>query len=421
LNQAKIIMPRMGTSVHEGTIVQWLKEEGEPLKKGDPLLLAESEKVEFEVESPYGGRLMKILVPADTSVPVGEALAVVETEDAISSDVEEAPGAESSSLPASSSSVSDRRAVPPEKERAGTFLSPRVRRMARDHGVALDEVAGIAGTGQGGRVTKSDFEAYLASRRGNGADIRGGIARASGIQAIPQPENTDAVPLTPLRKRLARRLSASVREIPQFTTFDEADVTEIVEYRKSNGESCFARKGIHLTYTHFLSWAALRAIEHIEFRSLNALFGGDVIYHFRNVHLGIAVAVADGLLVPVIREAEKLSFEELARQIQDLADQARQGTLSPEDVTGSTFTISNAGAAGSIYATPIINPPEAAILGVGTIRKRVVASEDGSFGVRDRMGISLSVDHRMVDGMLAATYNRVVCRNMETFDFSVLD
>jgi pyruvate/2-oxoglutarate dehydrogenase complex dihydrolipoamide acyltransferase (E2) component len=411
----------MGTSVHEGTIVQWLKEEGEPLKKGDALLLAESEKVEFEVESPYSGRLMKILVPADSSVPVGEALAVVETEDAVSADAQEAQGAASPPSPASSSSVPDRRAVPSEKGGPGTLLSPRVRRMAKDYGVALEEVAGIAGTGQGGRLTKSDFEAYLASRKGNGADLRGGVASSGGNRVLPQPENTDVVPLTPLRKRLARRLSASVHEIPQFTTFDEADVTEIVEYRKGKGESTFARKGIHLTYTHFLSWAALRAIEHIEFRSLNALFGGDVIYHFRNVHLGIAVAVPDGLLVPVIRGAEKLSFDELARQIQDLADQARQGTLSPEDVTGSTFTISNAGAAGSIYATPIINPPEAAILGVGTIRKRVVLLEDGSIGVRDRMGISLSVDHRMVDGMLAATFNRVVCKNMDTFDFSVLE
>ncbi|MBI2881011.1 MAG: 2-oxo acid dehydrogenase subunit E2 [Candidatus Tectomicrobia bacterium] len=420
MHQAKITMPRMGTSVHEGTIVQWLKKEGDPLTKGEPVLLAESEKVEFEVESPYDGRLAKILVPAETAVPVGQALAVIETEEPVPVEEEGAPAEESAAVPASSSGPSGRPAAAARRERPGKFLSPRVRSLARDYGIPLDEVEGVAGTGRDGRVTEEDLRAYLADRKAK-AGMGAEAAPDAPALVFPPPENADVLPLSRLRKRLSQRLTASVKGVPQFTTFDEADVTEIVNQRKARGEAEFARKGIHLTYTHFLAWAALRALERTEFHPLNARFGGDVIYLFRHIHLGIAAAVPEGLVVPVIREAETLSFEKLARRIQDMADRARQGALSPADVAGSTFTISNAGIAGSIYATPIINPPEAAILGVGAIQKRVVPLEDGSIGVRDRMGVSLSVDHRMVDGMLAAQFNRAVCENLENFDFSVLD
>ncbi|MEE8110725.1 MAG: dihydrolipoamide acetyltransferase family protein [bacterium] len=417
MNEAKISMPRMGTSVHEGTVVQWLKKEGDTLSRGEPLFLAESEKVEFEVESPYNGRLVKIFVLADTTVPVGEALAVIETEEAVSTEEEATVQAESPPAQAASPVSSGRQVAGPRKERTERFLSPRVRRLARDRGIPLEEVTGLAGSGRDGRVTEEDLKSYLANRKA----VQAGQDRQAPALEYPPPEDADVYPLSRLRATLARRLSASVRDIPQFTTFDEADVTEIVKQRKARGEASFAKKGIHLTHTHVLAWAVLRAFEKIEFRSLNARFGGDVIYIFRDVHLGIAVAVPDGLIVPVVRRAETLSFEDLARQIQDLADRARQGMLSPGEVSGSTFTISNVGSAGSLYATPIVNPPEAAILGVGAIRKRVVPLEDGSIGVRDRLGVSLTVDHRIVDGMLAAQFNRAVCRNLESFDFTILD
>ena len=406
----KILMPRMGTSVHEGTVVQWLKEEGDVLEKGDPLLLAESEKVEFEMESPYNGRLVKILTPVQSAIPVGEIMALVETEDEVLVEEESEFGPD----PAGAAAPKDGESPPATEQGEGQpFLSPRVRRLARERGVPLEEAAKISGSGRNGRVTEADLEAYVAQR---------GSGPAAGAAVdIPVPEDADVLPLSPLRRRLSRRLSESVQGVPQFTTFDESDVTDIVEWRKAKGELTFARKGIHLTVTHFLAWAAIRALERIEFQPLNARFAGDAIHQFRTIHLGVAVAVPDGLLVPVIRGAEALSFAELVRRVQDLADQARQGTLTPEDASGSTFTITNAGAAGSLYATPLLNPPEAAILGVGAIRKRVVPLGDGSIGIRDRMGVSLSVDHRVVDGMLAAQFNRVVCQNLEQFDFSVLD
>ena len=417
VRQVKILMPRMGTSVHEGTVVQWLKEEGDVLKKGDPLLLAESEKVEFEMESPYNGRLVKILTPVQSAIPVGVTMALVETEDEVLVEEESEFGPD----PAGAAAPTDGEAPPPATEQGEgqPFLSPRVRRLARERGVPLEEAAKISGSGRNGRVTEADLEAYVA-QRGSGP-AAGAAGPAAGAVEIPVPEDADVLPLSPLRRRLSRRLSESVQGVPQFTTFDEADVTDIVERRKAKGELTFARKGIHLTVTHFLAWAAIRALERIEFQPLNARFAGDAIHQFRNIHLGVAVAVPDGLLVPVIRGAEALSFAELARRVTDLADQARQGTLTPENASGSTFTITNAGAAGSLYATPLLNPPEAAILGAGAIRKRVVPLEDGSIGIRDRMGVSLSVDHRVVDGMLAAQFNRVVCQNLEQFDFSVLD
>ena len=417
MRQVKILMPRMGTSVHEGTVVQWLKEEGDVLKKGDPLLLAESEKVEFEMESPYNGRLVKILTPVQSAIPVGVTMALVETEDEVLVEEESEFGPD----PAGAAAPTDGEAPPPATEQGEgqPFLSPRVRRLARERGVPLEEAAKISGSGRNGRVTEADLEAYVA-QRGSGP-AAGAAGPAAGAVEIPVPEDADVLPLSPLRRRLSRRLSESVQGVPQFTTFDEADVTDIVERRKAKGELTFARKGIHLTVTHFLAWAAIRALERIEFQPLNARFAGDAIHQFRNIHLGVAVAVPDGLLVPVIRGAEALSFAELARRVTDLADQARQGTLTPENASGSTFTITNAGAAGSLYATPLLNPPEAAILGIGAIRKRVVPLEDGSIGIRDRMGVSLSVDHRVVDGMLAAQFNRVVCQNLEQFDFSVLD
>jgi len=414
VRQVKILMPRMGTSVHEGTVVQWLKEEGDVLKKGDPLLLAESEKVEFEMESPYNGRLVKILTPVQSAIPVGEIMALVETEDEVLVEEESESGPDP--VPAPTDSEASPPPSAPERVEGQAFLSPRVRRLARERGVPLEEAAKISGSGRNGRVTEADLEAYVAQR---GPSPATGAGEGGGD--IPAPEDADVLPLSPLRRRLSRRLSESVQGIPQFTTFDEADVTDIVERRKAKGELTFARKGIHLTVTHFLAWAAIRALERIEFQPLNARFAGDAIHQFRTIHLGVAVAVPDGLLVPVIRGAETLSFAELARRVTDLADQARQGTLIPEDASGSTFTITNAGAAGSLYATPILNPPEAAILGVGAIRKRVVPLEDGSIGIRDRMGVSLTVDHRVVDGMLAAQFNRVVCQNLEQFDFSVLD
>ncbi len=411
-------MPRMGSSVHEGTVVQWLKEEGDSLSKGEPILLAESEKVEFEVESPYSGRLAKILVSSEEAVPVGEAVALVETEDEILEEtepesnigpvdqVEAASGDETGSAPI---------AAKKRAKRAG-FLSPRVRKLAGEHGLPPEELIGIQGTGKNGRVTEGDLLAYLADRNE-------GDAKTEAVEkaAVPSAEEADVLPLGPLRKRLAKRLTESVREVPQFTTFDEADVTEIVRKREALGETLFARNGIHLTYTHFIAWAALRALEGIEFGSVNARFAGDVMYRFKTVHLGMAVAVPDGLIVPVIRSAEALVFADLAFRIQDMADQARQGTLEPGSVIGSTFTITNPGAAGSLFATPILNPPEAAILGVGAIRKCAVPLDDGSVGVRDRMGLFLTVDHRVVDGVVAARFNRTICKNLEGFDFSVLD
>jgi pyruvate/2-oxoglutarate dehydrogenase complex dihydrolipoamide acyltransferase (E2) component len=392
---ARLSMPRMGTSVHEGTVIEWLKREGDEVQKGEPLLVAESEKVEFEVESPYRGRLAKILVSADTTVPVGETLALIETEEVVSAVEEELP---TGVIP----QTEEREAV----ERRG-FLSPRVKRLAAEAGIGLEELSRIPGTGRGGRVTEEDLQRYLQER-----------AKAPILE--PSPEEAERVPLSRMRRRIAERMAESARTIPQVTTFDAADMSTLVAWRKEMGERFFARTGVHLTYTPFIARAVLLALSEPAFRALNSRWADDATFLFKAVHLGIAVALEDGLIVPVIRDAEGLPFVELARAIQLLSDRARQGDLRPEEATGGTFTITNVGPAGSLFATPLINPPEAAILAVGAIQKQVGVLADGSTAVRDRMGLSLTVDHRMVDGWVAARFNRGVCERLEAFDLDEL-
>ncbi len=392
---AQILMPRMGTSVHEGTVTQWLKQEGDELQKGEPLLAAESAKVEFEVESPYEGRLAKILVAAEKTVPVGEALALIETEEVISPEEEVAPVAP----PAEKA---------PQKEageRRG-FLSPRVKRLAAESGVGLEELSKLSGTGRGGRVTEEDLQKYLKGRPTGRAE--------------PSPEEADRIPLSRMRRRIAERMIESARTTPQFTTLDVADLSTIVAWRRENSENFFARTGVRLTYTPFIARATLMALSKPEFRVLNSRWGEEAIFHFKAVHLGIAVALAEGLIVPVVRDAQGLSFVDLAKAIQTLSDRAHQGNLRPEEAAGGTFTLTNVGATGSLFGTPLINPPEAAILGAGAIQKEVVALPDGSTAVRDRMGLSLTVDHRLVDGWVAGKFNRTVCEQLEGFDLAEL-
>ncbi|MFQ5911811.1 MAG: dihydrolipoamide acetyltransferase family protein [Nitrospinota bacterium] len=392
---ARVLMPRMGTSVHEGTVIEWLKEQGDEVQKGEALLVAQSEKVDFEIEAPYPGRLAEVLVAADATVPVGEALALIETQEAVPAEEEE-PAKETTPQAEKKTGADERR----------VFLSPRVKRLAADAGLGPEDLSKIQGTGSGGRVTEGDLKKYVEKE-----------------PPAVEPSLTEAerIPLSRMRREIARRLAESVRTIPQYTTFDAADVSATVAWRRENGERFFAKTGVHLTYTPFIARAVISALSELEFKALNSRWSEDAIFHFKSVHLGIAVALEDGLIVTVIREAEKLGFLDLCRTIQLLADRARQGTLKPEEAAGGTFTITNVGAAGSLFATPLINPPEAAILGVGTIQKQVVALDDGSTAIRERMGLSLTSDHRIVDGWVAARFTRAVCERLENFDFTELN
>lgn len=396
---ARVPMPRMGSSVHSGTVIEWLRKEGDEVRKGEPLLVAQSEKVEFEVEAPYSGRLARVLVAADATVPVGEAVALIETQEAVPP--EETPPPETArGLDGGQPAAEGRRG----------FLSPRVKRLAAEAGVGLEELSRIPGTGSGGRVTEEDLMRYL------GARSAGGVSDAD----LP-PDEAERVPLTPMRRKIAQRMAESVRTIPQYTTFDAADVSAIVAWRKGHGEKFLARTGVPLTYTPFVARAVVSALLEPEFKALNSRWTEEAIFLFRSVHLGFAVALEEGLIVPVARGAEKLGFIDLCRSLQLLADRARQGTLRPEEAAGGSFTLTNVGATGSLFATPLINPPEVAILGIGAIQKQLVVLRDDSTAIRDRMGLSLTADHRVVDGWVAARFNRAVCERLEDFDFAELN
>ncbi|MBI2880363.1 MAG: 2-oxo acid dehydrogenase subunit E2 [Candidatus Tectomicrobia bacterium] len=396
---ARVPMPQMGSSVHSGTVIEWLRKEGDEVRKGEPLLVAQSEKVEFEVEAPYSGRLARVLAAADATVPVGEAVALIETQEAVPP--EGKPPPETAREPD--------RGQPAAEGRHG-FLSPRVKRLAAEAGVGLEELSRIPGTGSGGRVTEEDLRRYL------------GVRSAGGVSdADFPPDEAERVPLTPMRRKIAQRMAESVRTIPQYTTFDAADVSAIVAWRKGHGEKFLARTGVPLTYTPFVARAVVSALLEPEFKALNSRWTEEAIFLFRSVHLGFAVALEEGLIVPVARGAEKLGFIDLCRSLQLLADRARQGTLRPEEAAGGSFTLTNVGATGSLFATPLINPPEVAILGIGAIQKQLVVLRDDSTAIRDRMGLSLTADHRVVDGWVAARFNRAVCERLEGFDFAELN
>lgn len=396
---ARVPMPQMGSSVHSGTVIEWLRKEGDEVRKGEPLLVAQSEKVEFEVEAPYSGRLARVLAAADATVPVGEAVALIETQEAVPP--EGKPPPETAREPD--------RGQPAAEGRHG-FLSPRVKRLAAEAGVGLEELSRIPGTGSGGRVTEEDLRRYL------------GVRSAGGVSdADFPPDEAERVPLTPMRRKIAQRMAESVRTIPQYTTFDAADVSAIVAWRKGHGEKFLARTGVPLTYTPFVARAVVSALLEPEFKALNSRWTEEAIFLFRSVHLGFAVALEEGLIVPVARGAEKLGFIDLCRSLQLLADRARHGTLRPEEAAGGSFTLTNVGATGSLFATPLINPPEVAILGIGAIQKQLVVLRDDSTAIRDRMGLSLTADHRVVDGWVAARFNRAVCERLEGFDFAELN
>ncbi len=334
---------------------------------------------------------------AEKTVPVGEALALIETEEAISPEEETPVAPPAENAPSAGKKEAD--------ERRG-FLSPRLKRLAAESGVKLEELSKLSGTGRGGRVTEEDLQKYLKGRPAG--------------RPKPSPEEADRIPLSRMRRRIAERMVESARTIPQFTTVDVADVSAIVAWRKENGENFFARTGVRLTYTPFIAQATLMALLKPEFRVLNSRWSDEAIFLFKAVHLGIAVALEEGLIVPVVRDAQGLNFVDLAKAIQTLSDRAHQGGLRPEEATGGTFSLTNVGATGSLFGTPLINPPEAAILGAGAIQKEVVAIPDGSTAVRDRMGLSLTVDHRLVDGWMAGKFNRTVCEQLEGFNLAEL-
>ena len=450
----ELIMPKMGESIIEATILSWSKSVGDAVEADETVLEIATDKVDSEVPSPVAGVIAEIRRAVDDVVPVGEVIAVIETEggagapggtDAAAQTAEAAPSDEvvaSVAAPLSGGSVGGVSVGGAAAEAApvkrigddGRFFSPLVRKIAAEEGISQAELESIAGSGRDGRVNKQDVLAYLERRGGSGgaaaaapasAAVAAAAMSAPAAQTAPRQAaavtasgGEEIVEMDRMRRLIADHMVMSKRTSPHVTSFVEADVTELWRWREANKKGFQERHGQRITFTPLFVEAVVRAIT--DFPMINVSVEGTSIRVKRDVNIGMAAALPSGnLIVPVIRSASQLSLAGIATQVNDLAARARAGKLKPEEVQGGTFTITNVGTFGNVMGTPIINQPQVAILATGAIRKRpaVLETEHGDvIAIRHMMFLSLSYDHRVVDGMLGGSFLRRVADYLEQFD-----
>jgi 2-oxoglutarate dehydrogenase E2 component (dihydrolipoamide succinyltransferase)/2-oxoisovalerate dehydrogenase E2 component (dihydrolipoyl transacylase) len=383
-----ILMPQLGESIAEGTIVKWLILPGGRVERDQPLLEVETDKVSLEIPSPASGFLVEVLTQEGEKVPVGTLLGRLDVEPAKTGVINRVGGV----------------VVQPMRPQEGSpdHYSPAVRQLAKEHGIDLSQ---ISGSGADGRVTKKDVLDAVAKRRG----ALGVKREASGETPSPSllTPHEELVPLTQMRKTIAERMVASRRTSAHVATFFEADFSAISKFREGRG----------LTYLPFAIAAVARTLK--ETPILNASWGEQGILLKKDIHISVAVALDEGLLVPVIRHADRKGLLQLAKEVSDLAERARHKRLTPEEVQGGTFTITNHGGFGSLFSTPIINQPQIAILGVGAVQKRAVVLDD-AIGIRPMCYLSLSFDHRVIDGAVADQFMAKVKARLEDDDWEKL-
>ncbi|NPV75015.1 MAG: 2-oxo acid dehydrogenase subunit E2 [Anaerolineae bacterium] len=422
----KVIMPQLGESVVEGTVTRWLKREGEAVEEMEGLLDVSTDKVETEIPSPAGGVLLKVLVGEGSTVKAGTILAW------IGEVGETLPGEEPLAIP---QAVEDGRspeetpdASPANAPGSGLgFISPVVARLARERRVDLSQVKG---SGEGGRITKKDVLVYLEKREkgapepaawetpGEGDLFRptemifGEKASAATQPVRPAPQGGRLMAHTAMRKAIAEHMAQSKRTAPHVTTVMEADMQRVSAHLEANKQR-FAQDGINLTYTAYFAFAAVQALK--AFPLVNSSWSEEGILLHGQINLGIAVSLGEeGLIVPVIQDADGLSLLGIARSVNDLAQRARNKTLQPTEVRGGTFTITNHGISGSLFATPVIHQPQCAILGVGAIKKRAVVINDG-ITIRPMVYLSLTFDHRILDGASADGFLAKIVQVLENW------
>ena len=385
-----VLMPQLGESIAEGTIIRWNKSVGDAVDRDEPLFEISTDKVDAEIPSPAAGTLTAITVPAGETVPVDSVVAVISAADAGAEAAPPSP-AMSAGSDVSLAPVSPVPALPAEsraERRTTVRQSPVVRRLASEHDVDLSIVQG---TGAGGRVTKEDVLRYVESRS----------APAGRVE-----------PLTTMRRKIAEHMVMSRRTSAHVHTVFEVDFSHVAQLRDAR-QAEYAAAGAKLTYLSFVAKAVVDAIPEVPV--VNAVLDGDSLVYKDDIGLGIAVALDEGLIVPVVKHARDASVLELSRTIADLAERARTRRLTPAEVEGGTFTITNHGAFGSLLGMPIINQPQLAILGMGAVGPRPVVV-DGAVAVRLRAYLTLGFDHRVIDGATADRFMATVRRNIEQFD-----
>jgi 2-oxoglutarate dehydrogenase E2 component (dihydrolipoamide succinyltransferase) len=386
-----VLMPQMGESIAEGTIVRWIKKVGERVDRDEPLFEISTDKVDAEIPSPSEGVLIEIRAKEGETVPVNSVVGVIGVAGAVADAArdDEAGGQRQKS-------------------------SPLVRRIAKEHGV---DVARVSGTGLGGRVTKDDILSFLSEGRtvpaSPAASAMPGTALPSAHAPAFKPgEAVEIVPMSVMRRKIAEHMVLSRRTSAHVHSVFEVDYTRAAQIR-ADRKALYERQGVKLTYMSFVMKAAADALK--AFPLVNASIGGDDIVYRKHVNLGIAVALDWGLIVPVIQHAEEKTVLGLSRAIQDLASRARSKQLTPDEVQGGTFTITNPGGYGALFGTPIISQPQVAILDVGVIEQRVAVVGD-AIAIRTKGYLALGFDHRLIDGAVADRFMSHVKRTLENFD-----
>lgn len=395
----EVIMPQMGESVVEGTISKWLVHEGDRVEKDQSIVEISTDKIDTGVPSPVTGTLKKILYPEGKTVPVQTVIAQIE---AVEHKEDAGITGERPEITQEVKRTEIVKEIKKEEESERRY-SPLVRRLAKEYHVDLEK---IKGTGEGGRVTKKDITDYIS--------LKPGVPSPSAEAEKEAVEEETLIPLSIKRRLTADRMVQSKRAAAHVTTVFEVDMAHIERYRELNGDR-LKNEGIHLTYLPFITLATAKALK--EHPLLNSSWTEEGIRQRNSIHIGIAVSLEDGLIVPVIKDADKKDLFALAQEIQDIAQRSRTKKLRPEEVQGGTFTITNHGINGSILGTPIILQPQVAILGIGAVVKRPVVIND-AIAIRPMMYLSLSFDHRVMDGANADLFLRRVKDILEGWDVS---
>ncbi len=428
--EIELLMPKMGESVAEATITKWLKSEGDQVEAEEPVIEIATDKVDSEIPAPQDGVLKKILFQEDEVVQVGQAIAIIEIE------------GESSGTSTDNTSSPSTNTVKPESQPASQinenksddysssdkFFSPLVKSIASKEGVSTAELEGITGSGLNGRVTKDDLINYISSGKKSETSVSASIqseapqkpAPTKKPAAISLDNGDEIIQMDRMRKMISDHMTMSKQTSAHVTSFVEADVTNMVLWRNKIKNSYAEREGEKITFTPLIMEAVARAIK--EMPMINVSVDEDRIIKRKHINLGMATALPSGnLIVPVITDADQKNLVGLSKTVNDLANRARNNKLSPDEIAGGTFTVTNVGTFGNVMGTPIINQPQVAIMAVGAIRKKPAVIETpfgDTIGIRHMMFLSLSYDHRVVDGSLGGSFVQRVVQILEEFDIN---
>ncbi|WP_349664177.1 2-oxo acid dehydrogenase subunit E2 [Cellulophaga lytica] len=443
MSKFELKLPQMGESVAEATLTTWLKEVGDTIEMDEAVFEIATDKVDSEVPSEVEGVLVEKLFNVDDIVQVGQTVAIIE----ISGDVEVSATTEDSA-PAAEEKVEEtpevaaiEGSIAVAKETVATsqdfsdsdkFYSPLVKNIAKEEGITIAELDAISGTGKEGRVTKTDILNYVENRTSPSSNGSTTAAPKSAPAPSAQPtkapatkaapvvasDGDEVIPLSRMGKLIAQHMTASVSTSAHVQSFIEVDVTNLVNWRNKNKNAFLKREGEKLTFTPIFMEAVAFAIK--KFPLINISFDGDSVIKKKNINIGMAAALPDGnLIVPVIKNADQLNLVGMAKVVNDLANRARNNALKPDDIQGGTYTVTNVGTFGSVFGTPIINQPQVAILALGAIRKvpSVIETPEGDFiGIRSKMFLSHSYDHRVVNGALGGMFIKAVAEYLEAWD-----